>query len=98
MRIRSLVLQVEKSAEIPLRADIRSLEQGKRLTVVSSVGVHTETHTTNADELTRRGAIHHPAANFTENVIIDGRLVTGQNPQSATGVGEAMVKVLGSRK
>lgn len=32
-----------------------------------------------------------PAASFTENVVIDGRLVTGQNPQSAGGVAEALV-------
>lgn len=47
-----------------------------------------------ADRLEARGAHHHAAPNFTENVVVDGRLVTGQNPQSATGVANAMVNLL----
>lgn len=47
-----------------------------------------------ADALTARGAIHHPAANFTAQTVTDGRLVTGQNPQSATSTAEAVVAVL----
>jgi putative intracellular protease/amidase len=47
-----------------------------------------------ADALTARGAIHHPAANFTPQTVTDGRLVTGQNPQSATSTAEAVVAVL----
>ena len=47
-----------------------------------------------ADALTARGAEHVPAPNFTANVIVDGRLVTGQNPQSATGVGREIVALL----
>jgi putative intracellular protease/amidase len=43
-----------------------------------------------ATTLTQRGAIHHPAPNWTDKVVVDGRLVTGQNPQSAHGVGEAV--------
>ena len=43
-----------------------------------------------ADALTTHGANHHPAANWSANVIVDGRLVTGQNPQSAAGVGESV--------
>lgn len=42
-----------------------------------------------ADALTERGATHVPGPDFTENVISDGRLVTGQNPQSAAGVARA---------
>lgn len=48
-----------------------------------------------ADELTARGATHIAAANFTENVVADGRLVTGQNPQSAAGVARAAVVAQG---
>jgi putative intracellular protease/amidase len=33
--------------------------------------------------------------NFAENVVVDGRLVTGQNPQSAAGVAREVVSVLG---
>jgi putative intracellular protease/amidase len=43
-----------------------------------------------ATALTQRGAIHHPAPNWTAQIVVDGRLVTGQNPQSAHGVGEAV--------
>ena len=31
---------------------------------------------------------------MAEKVVVDGKLVTGQNPMSATGVGEAVVKLL----
>lgn len=31
---------------------------------------------------------------FTNRVEVDGKLITGQNPQSARGVGEAMVQAL----
>lgn len=41
-----------------------------------------------ATTLSQRGALHQPAADWTAQVVVDGRLVTGQNPQSATGVGE----------
>lgn len=44
-----------------------------------------------ADALTAKGATHIPAPNFTENVVTDGRVITGQNPQSAAGVAQAAV-------
>ncbi|KFL32647.1 dihydroxyacetone kinase [Devosia riboflavina] len=47
-----------------------------------------------AKTLTERGAIHHPAADWTSKVVVDGRLVTGQNPQSATAVGEKLRDLL----
>ncbi len=47
-----------------------------------------------ASELNARGARHRPAADWTRNVIVDGNLVTGQNPQSASGVGEALRDLL----
>lgn len=52
-----------------------------------------------ASTLGARGALHHPAPAWSANVVVDGRLVTGQNPQSATGVGEAVRDlVLGGRR
>ncbi|TXD37142.1 type 1 glutamine amidotransferase domain-containing protein [Lujinxingia vulgaris] len=45
-------------------------------------------------QLRERGANFDGADNFQENVVVDGRLITGQNPASATGVGEAMVRAL----
>ena len=47
-----------------------------------------------ATALTERGAEHVPAANWAPNVIVSERLVTGQNPASAKGVGERMVELL----
>lgn len=47
-----------------------------------------------ADQLQAAGATHVPGPNFTAQVVVDGRLVTGQNPQSATGVGKAVVDLL----
>lgn len=50
-----------------------------------------------ATMLRERGATHVAAPNWRANVVADGRLVTGQNPASAEGVGKEMVRVLGNR-
>jgi putative intracellular protease/amidase len=47
-----------------------------------------------ASQLVERGARHEAAPDWTAKVVVDGRLVTGQNPQSASGVGEAMRRLL----
>jgi len=44
--------------------------------------------------LIERGANHTKAPNFQEHVVVDGRLVTGQNPASAALVGRQLVSVL----
>jgi putative intracellular protease/amidase/ketosteroid isomerase-like protein len=49
-----------------------------------------------ASTLASQGARHVPAPDFQANVQVDGRLITGQNPASATGVAEALVDALGS--
>lgn len=49
-------------------------------------------------ELRERGATFEGADNFQENVVVDGRLITGQNPASATGVGQAIVEALNSEE
>src|SRR5688500_16414329 len=49
-----------------------------------------------ADRLIERGARHRPGPNFQEQVVVSGRLVTGQNPASAAAVGREMVKLLAS--
>lgn len=46
------------------------------------------------DQLKARGAVYEKSEPWKEHVAIDGRLITGQNPQSAKGVGEAIKKVL----
>lgn len=47
-----------------------------------------------ATTLKQRGAIHTAAPNWQPNVIVDERLVTGQNPASAEGVGQEMARLL----
>jgi putative intracellular protease/amidase len=47
-----------------------------------------------ADRLVERGARHFPAPLWQPKVVVSERLVTGQNPASATGVGEAVSKLL----
>ncbi len=44
-----------------------------------------------ADKLAERGARHVAAADWTDNVQVDGRLITGQNPQSAESVGRKLM-------
>jgi len=46
------------------------------------------------DELIKAGATYLKKPNWTANVVVDGTLVTGQNPASAKGVGEAIVNLL----
>lgn len=45
-------------------------------------------------KLIERGAILEKVGLWQEKVVTDGRLVTGQNPASAKGVGEALLQVL----
>jgi putative intracellular protease/amidase len=44
--------------------------------------------------LKERGALHIPAEKWQKNVQTDERLITGQNPASAKGVAEEMLKLL----
>lgn len=50
-----------------------------------------------ASTLKQRGARHKAAPNWAENVVVDGRLITGQNPASAHGVGLAIAAQLGPK-
>ena len=47
-----------------------------------------------ASKLTERGAKHSKAPNFEAHVQVSERLVTGQNPASAEGVGRALAVLL----
>jgi len=47
-----------------------------------------------ATQLEERGAKHIAAPDFEKNVVASGRLVTGQNPASASGVAGKMVDLL----
>lgn len=44
--------------------------------------------------LEQRGATHQHAGVFAPHVVTDGRLVTGQNPPSSTGVAESVIRLL----
>jgi len=50
------------------------------------------------DKIKERGAVYSEGAKFTEHVVRDGRLVTGQNPQSATKMAEMVLEVLQREK
>lgn len=50
-----------------------------------------------ADKLQERGAVHEGAPNWQQKIVTSERLVTGQNPASAKGTAEAVVKVLEKR-
>jgi putative intracellular protease/amidase len=47
------------------------------------------------DRLKAIGGIYEKSEPWQSHVTIDGRLITGQNPQSAKAVGTAIVKALG---
>jgi len=49
-----------------------------------------------ASTLVARGAVHESAGLWEAKVVVDGRLITGQNPASAAGVGRAMAEALRS--
>lgn len=50
------------------------------------------------DELTRLGAIFEKVPNWQPFSIVDGRLITGQNPASSTSAAQALLKLLESEK
>ena len=50
------------------------------------------------DELMRLGAIFEKVANFQPFHVIDGRLLTGQNPASSTGAAAALLGMLAAQK
>lgn len=49
------------------------------------------------DELLRLGAIFEKLANWQPFHVVDGRLITGQNPASSTTTAQALIKMLGER-
>jgi len=49
------------------------------------------------DELLRIGAIFEKLANWQPFFVVDGHLITGQNPASSTSTAQALVKFLGER-
>jgi len=50
------------------------------------------------DELMRLGAIFEKVRNWQPHSIVDGRLVTGQNPASSTSAAQTLLKVVGTQR
>ena len=50
------------------------------------------------DELMRLGAIFEKRADWQPFSVVDGRLVTGQNPASSTSAAQALLKLLAGEK
>lgn len=73
-------------------ADGSLLVAGKRLAAFTD-GEEEEVQATHivpfllASTLNKRGAFHQNTPNWSDNVVVDGRLITGQNPQSAAHLG-----------
>ena len=73
--------------------------KGKRVTGFTN-GEEEAVHLTHVvpflveDELKRVGARYEKAADWESFAIVDGRLVTGQNPASSTAAARALLKVL----
>ena len=50
------------------------------------------------DELKRIGGLYEKAADWAPLALVDGRVVTGQNPASSTVAAKALIEVLAARK
>jgi putative intracellular protease/amidase len=77
------------------------LVSGKRVAAFTddeekAVGLDTVVPFLLATRLKERGAIHLAEPDWQANIVVDGRLVTGQNPASAEGVGRQMAQLLGA--
>ena len=75
------------------------LVKGKRVTGFTN-GEEEAVHLTNVvpflveDELKRIGGLYEKAADWQSFAIVDGRLITGQNPASSTAAAQALLRVL----
>jgi putative intracellular protease/amidase len=49
------------------------------------------------DELKRIGGLYQKAADWAPFALVDGRVVTGQNPASSTVAAKALMELLGAR-
>jgi putative intracellular protease/amidase len=87
------------AAFVDVRMDGRPLVEGRRIAAFTNAE-EDAVQLTEAmpflleSKLREQGAEFVGAENFSANVVVDGRLVTGQNPASATGAAEAIVRIL----
>ena len=79
-----------------------ALVKGKHVTGFTN-GEEEEMHLTKVvpflveDELMRLGAIFEKVADWQPFSIVDGHLITGQNPASSTSAAQALIKLIGER-
>jgi putative intracellular protease/amidase len=81
------------------RADGELAFAGRRLTVFTNEeettgGLGANTPWFVADALSERGAVVESAAPWSSHVVVDGNLVSGQNPQSSEEVAAAVLELL----
>ena len=50
------------------------------------------------DELKRIGGLYQKAPDWESFALVDGRVVTGQNPASSTAAAKALIELLAARK
>lgn len=79
------------------------LVKGKRVTGFSNseeaaVGLTNEVPFLVEDELKRLGGLFEKAPDWQSFVIVDGRLITGQNPASSTAAAQALLKLIAHNK
>jgi putative intracellular protease/amidase len=91
------------AALVHLRERGRPLVAGKRVTGFTNaeeeaVGLAEAMPFLLETRLRELGADFVGAGTFEENVVVDGRLVTGQNPASARGAAEAVVRIASPRE
>jgi putative intracellular protease/amidase len=77
--------------------------RGRRLTAFSNLEETQTGLAVNApwlleDRLRAAGALFEAGAPWSSHVVVDGNLVTGQNPQSAAAAAQAMLDLLASHK
>jgi putative intracellular protease/amidase len=82
--------------------DGRPITAGRRVTAFSNseeraVGLADQVPYLLEDELTRQGAVFCKAEDWSDHCVVDGNLITGQNPASSQSVAEALHAYLGSR-
>lgn len=88
------------AALLPVRTpDGRPLVEGRKLTGLSdaeerAVGLEDTVPFLLQDRLVMEGAIYSEAPTFAPHTVVDGRLVTGQNPASAQGAAQALAQLL----
>lgn len=79
------------------------LVKGRRLTAFTdheerAVGLDGKMPFLLETRLRELGAEFIPAENWHDNVVVDGRLVTGQNPRSSAGVAQAVIRLISAQQ